>query len=314
MKKVLFILCSYNGEKYITEQVKTILSQANIDITLYIFDDNSFDTTVLLANKFSDHRVSVFINKLNSGSPALNFINSIKNLDVNFLFNFDYVSLSDQDDIWLTNKTINAINLLETNNANFYASNLTIWNTQNNSKKLLKKDHKQVEYDFLFEGASAGCTYVITVWMIIDFINEIKTIDFSKWKYLSHDWLIYFYARINKKNVVIDSNSYINYRIHDSNVHGSMNLFSISAFFKKIKLFYSGWYTIQTSNYCNYILKEDTIEKYIYSQYNKNWFTRIRILLKYNHKLFRSKKKFFIFLLFNIFYFNRKSKNFSESI
>ncbi len=314
MKKVLFILCSFNGEKYITEQINSILNQIDIDITLYIYDDNSIDNTVLVAKKFNDHRITVFINKLNSGSPALNFINSIKNLDVNFLSNFDYVSLSDQDDIWLSNKSIKAINLLENKNANFYASNLTIWNTQNNSKKLLKKDYVQVDYDFLFEGASAGCTYVISIGMIINFINDIKNIDFTNWKYLSHDWLLYFYARINKKNVVIDSNSYINYRIHENNVHGTMNLFSINAFIKKIKLFYSGWYIIQTTNYSNYLLKQDTMEKYIYSQYNKNWFTRIRILLINREKLFRSKNKFFIFLLFNFFYFNKKSKHLSALI
>jgi rhamnosyltransferase len=314
MKKILVLLASFNGEKFIEEQIRSILNQQEVDISIFIFDDKSFDNTVSIVNKIDDTRISIFVNRINSGSPALNFINSIKNLDINFLSNFDYVSLSDQDDIWLSNKTIKAIKLLDNKNASFYASNLTIWNTKNNSRKLLKKDYVQVDYDFLFEGASAGCTYVISIGVIIDFINDIKNIDFSNWKYLSHDWLLYFYARINKKNVVIDSNSYINYRIHENNVHGTMNLFSLSAFFKKIKLFFSGWYIIQSTNYSNYMLKQDTIEKYIYSQYNKNWFNRIRILLIYREKLFRNKNKYYIFLLLNIFYFNKKSKHISVSI
>ncbi len=309
MKKVLFILCSYNGEKYITDQINTILRQVNVDITLFIFDDCSYDKTVLYANKINDKRVSVFINKINSGSPALNFINSIKNLDQIFISQFDYISLCDQDDIWLPHKTISAIDLMENDNGDLYASNLTIWNSHNNSKShIIKKDYQQVEFDYLFEGASAGCTYVISTKMIINFIKDIKDIDFAKWKYLSHDWLLYFYARLNNKNVIIDSNSYINYRIHESNAHGTMNLFSFTAFQKKINLFYSGWYNIQSLNYSNFMLKENSVEKYIYSQYNKNWFSRMHVLLKYNKKLFRSYKKFYIFLFFNIFSFNNNIK------
>lgn len=308
--KVLFLLCSYNGEKYITDQINSILNQIDIEITLLIFDDNSFDNTVLYAKNIKDPRVTVSVNKYNSGSPALNFIKSIKNLDFSFISKYDYISLCDQDDIWLPIKTIRAISLMENNNCDLYASNLTIWDTNTNSKKhTIKKDYQQVEFDYLFEGASAGCTYVISTKLIINFIKDVMNIDFTKWKYLSHDWLFYFYARITKQKVIIDSNSYIYYRIHDTNVHGTMNLFSIRAFLKKIKLFYSGWYNIQTLNYSNYMLNDDNVEKYIYSQYNKNWFSRIGILILYNRKLFRSKKKFFIFFFFNLFYFKKYSKN-----
>jgi rhamnosyltransferase len=297
--KVLFVLCSYNGDKYITEQIKSILDQIDIDFKLLIFDDNSFDNTVLLAKKNDDPRVSVFINKINSGSPALNFINSIKNLDDNFLVQFDYISLSDQDDIWLPNKTIKAIELIENNKANFYASNLIIWNSLNNTSKLLRKDYNQVKYDYLFEGASAGCTYVISKNIIVKFKKDIENFDFSKWKYLSHDWLLYFYARYNNIKVIIDSNSYIYYRIHDNNVHGQLNTNSLNSTIKRLNLVLNGWYFKQFDGFSK-ILNPDSIEFNIYHLYRKNIFTRVWILVKYNFELIRSKRKFFKFALVSL--------------
>ena len=303
MKKVLFLLCSYNGEKYIIDQVKSILSQIHIEITILIYDDNSNDNTILLINQLSDHRVSIIINKVNSGSPAFNFINSITDLDEKYLLQFDFLSLSDQDDIWLNNKTIEAINLLNDNKASFYASNLTIWNTQTEKKYLLKKDYKQTQYDFLFEGASAGCTYILSIDLILKFKKDISKVDFREWQYLSHDWLLYFYSRYKNIKVIIDSNSYILYRIHESNVHGTMNLNSIDAFKSKIKLFYSGWYHIQISNFSKFILSPSDHTQILYYKFNKNWLSRIIFLLKYRNQIFRSKKKYLIFFVLNIFNF-----------
>lgn len=303
--KVLFLLCSYNGEKYIIEQIKSILSQIDVEITLLIYDDKSNDNTVFLINQLSDFRISIIINSVNTGSPALNFINSFKDIDENYLKQFDYISLSDQDDVWLSNKTIEGINKIKKNNVNFYASNLTIWNTKNKNKTLLKKNYSQTKYDYLFEGASAGCTYIISTDLILNFKKDIANIDFLNWKYLSHDWLLYFYSRFKNEKVFIDSNSYILYRIHDNNVHGSMNLISINAFISKIKLFYSGWYNSQSTNFNKFIHQISDKNCNILSNYNKNWFSRNLIILKYNFQLFRSKKKFIIFCFFNFFYFKK---------
>ena len=142
----------------------------------------------------------------------------------------------------------------------------------------------------------------------IKFKQDIAHVDFSKWKYLSHDWLLYFYARMNNEKVVIDSNSYILYRIHDNNVHGTMNLNSFNAFKSKLKLFYSGWYNLQTNYFSRFILNPRDIAQQIYTEYNKNWFSRILIILKYNKQLFRSYKKFLIFAFLNIFYFKSNRK------
>ena len=305
MNKVLFLLCSYNGEKYIVQQIESILAQIDVEISILICDDKSTDNTIFLINQLSDPRISIIINNVNSGTSSLNFINSINDLDDNFIAQFDFISLSDQDDIWLNNKTIEAINQINRNSAKFYASNLTIWNMRSDKKNILKKDFKKTKYDYLFEGASAGCTYVISTDLILNFKKDFSKIEFSQWKYLSHDWLLYFYARYKNECVFIDSNSYILYRIHDRNVHGTMNLISLSAFKSKIKLFYSDWYNIQTSNFCKYILQPNDREFILLKEFNANWLSRNLFILKYNFQLFRSKRKFLIFYFFNIFYFRK---------
>ena len=307
MKKVLIILCSYNGEKYIKEQVISIISQIGIEFSLLVFDDRSLDNTIKVLNSINDPRIRVVENKFNSGSPALNFINSINSLDQNFISQFDYISLSDQDDIWDENKLLNALNKIIEHDATLYASNLTLWDKSNNIKKLIKKDFEQKKYDFLFEGASAGCTYVFATSFVVEFKEIIKKININKWEFISHDWLIYFCARIMNRKVYIDKNSYISYRIHESNVHGQLNIKSLASLFKRVNLVLNQWYFIQ-SFYFSKLLNEDSDEWYIYQMYNKSWFTRFWILVRYNFMLMRSRKKFLQFVIVSLFPKRKRNK------
>ncbi|TBH71736.1 glycosyltransferase [Aquirufa antheringensis] len=301
--KVLVLLCSYNGGQFIYDQIKSILLQKKVMIEIYVFDDGSTDNTLDVINGFDDSRIKLFKNKSNSGSAALNFINAICSIPFEVYNKFDCVALSDQDDIWLDFKIYCAVNKIEESHVDLYCSNLTIWDTNSNTKTLLKKNYKQVKFDYLFEGGSAGCTYVMPSNLVHEMSNYFKKLNFTNWKFISHDWLIYFYCRINKKDVFIDTNSYILYRIHSSNVHGSMNILSINSFFKRAQLFFSGWYAYQSTNFKENFLDPHQDEYEIYYLYNLNWFTRIFVILKYNTQLFRDRRKFIVFLFFNIFNF-----------
>ena len=181
MNKVLVILASFNGELYIKNQIESILNQTDVNIKLLVIDDNSKDNTLKILEKFEDQRITIVKNTQNSGSPALNFLQAIKSYKYHFNENFDFISLSDQDDIWQKDKIIKAIQCIELNNASLYASNLTLWNTKNNQKSLIIKHYKQTQFDYLFEGGSAGCTYVLTNDFINYFVSFIQDIDLNKW-------------------------------------------------------------------------------------------------------------------------------------
>lgn len=89
-------LAAYNGEKYIKEQIDSILNQTCSDFELIICDDCSKDSTVNIVQDYckKDNRIKLFINDENLGFKK-NFAKAIS------LCSGEYIALSDQDDIWL---------------------------------------------------------------------------------------------------------------------------------------------------------------------------------------------------------------------
>ena len=98
-KLVSIAMCTYNGEKYIEEQIESILNQSYKNLEIIICDDNSTDNTTKLIESYIkvDSRIKIFRNKQNLGFIK-NFEKAIS------LCNGEYIALSDQDDIWKLNK------------------------------------------------------------------------------------------------------------------------------------------------------------------------------------------------------------------
>lgn len=90
-------MATYNGEKYIKEQLHSIIKQLEEDDEIIVSDDCSFDKTVEIIKDFNDSRIKIHVNEKNIGF--------IKNFEkaLNFAKN-DWILLSDQDDIWLEHK------------------------------------------------------------------------------------------------------------------------------------------------------------------------------------------------------------------
>jgi glycosyltransferase involved in cell wall biosynthesis len=96
--KVSVAMATYNGEKYLEQQIDSILSQIGNDDELIISDDHSSDQTISIIERYvkEDHRVKLYINS-ESGVTS-NFENAIKRTQNEIIF------LSDQDDIWKPEK------------------------------------------------------------------------------------------------------------------------------------------------------------------------------------------------------------------
>lgn len=296
---VKILLATYNGEKYIIDQIQSILDQRNVLPEIVLSDDGSKDSTIeTVQQAFPQIRVN--INIPGTGSAANNFLKMLS--EINFDDNFGFVGFADQDDIWLPDKLEAAISKLTKKNAQLYCSNLIKWDLANNSYTELKKDYPQKKFDYLFEGGSAGCTYVFTKQFALELKNFIINIDYSNWKGLSHDWLVYFFARSKGYKVVIDGNSYIHYRLHGENVHGHLNKFSWEAFKFKLEAVFNGYYDKHVENYIKY-LPNDSEAKKIYSAFLKGYFPRNFTILKNNFALMRDKKKFLSFAIINLLKF-----------
>jgi glycosyltransferase involved in cell wall biosynthesis len=95
--KISVCLASYNGEKFIFEQISSIISQLDEKDELVISDDSSTDKTLSIIKGFNDNRIKLFPgNKFYN--PVYNFENALKQSTG------EVIVLSDQDDIWLENK------------------------------------------------------------------------------------------------------------------------------------------------------------------------------------------------------------------
>lgn len=90
-------IASYNGEKYIREQIDSILCQISKNDELIVSDDGSTDDTIHILQEYDDSRIKLIHNDAPHGVVA-NFENALRHA------NGDYIFLSDQDDVWLPNK------------------------------------------------------------------------------------------------------------------------------------------------------------------------------------------------------------------
>lgn len=98
-------MATYNGEKYLREQVDSILSQLTKDDELIISDDGSTDSTIDILKSYNDSRIKIFINAHTHGVNG-NFENALRHANGNYIF------LSDQDDVWLDGKVDTCVTAL----------------------------------------------------------------------------------------------------------------------------------------------------------------------------------------------------------
>lgn len=97
--KISVCMASFNGEKFIIDQIKSILDQISEDDELIISDDASRDNTIAVINSIDDPRIKLVINQGEHGYTR-NFENALE------YATGDYIFLSDQDDIWCDNKVL----------------------------------------------------------------------------------------------------------------------------------------------------------------------------------------------------------------
>lgn len=107
--KVSVAMCTYNGEKYLREQLESIASQTLLPNELLVCDDCSVDGTLEILERFSlnsPFQVHIYINDKNMGSTK-NFEKCVG------LCSGDIIALCDQDDVWLPEKIDKIISVFE---------------------------------------------------------------------------------------------------------------------------------------------------------------------------------------------------------
>ena len=238
LPKVAVLLATYNGADYLTEQLDSIFSQIGVSVTVYARDDGSTDTTVSILESYENESERLILLKgiAGGGSAAQNFKEIILSVDAN---EYSCVCFADQDDIWLPEKIKCALGKI-TDGYDLYSSSLTSFSEGDSSVVTIRGRVIFKEYDYLFQGLSAGCTYMLSP-SFYSFVRfQIKNNRNVLDGVFSHDWLIYSMARSFKYSIYHDSSSKILYRQHSSNVQGS--LAGIQGVLYRAKNIWAHWY------------------------------------------------------------------------
>lgn len=214
MKKILVLMSTYNGCLFLREQIDSILSQKDVEVMLIIRDDGSTDETkeILESYIFNDNIEILLGDNRGIAKSYRELINLSRKVEV------DYFAFADQDDIWLDNKLISAINILEQRNqgqALSYCSDLNV--VDKNLKHIyFAKDKTKIEISksiSLVQNIATGCTMVFNSTARDLFMTYEPKYD------TVHDyWMLLICVFLGE--VVYDENSYILYRQHENNAIG----------------------------------------------------------------------------------------------
>jgi len=234
MDKICILLSSYNGEKYIEKQIDTIYAQKNVDVSLLIRDDGSTDDTINIISRLQGKYKNLFLECGTNVGWKRSFMTLLKLVEK--YGKFDYYGFSDQDDQWMEDKCIRAIDIISKINVDskcepvLYGSNLFITDENKNVKGKLYnsiKDLDSVNTSFCFGGTIYGCTMVWNQPFQDILVKKMPTCN------TPHDWWLMFIAKAYGE-VALDYDCHIYHIIHGDNAAGIEKnpLKRISKFFR----------------------------------------------------------------------------------
>lgn len=221
MEKVCVLLSTYNGEQYLNEQIESIMTQKDVDVTILVRDDGSSDNTCDMIDKWADSKDNIY--KLeekygNNIGVTASFMHLLKEA-LNIFPDIDYFFFADQDDVWLRRKcerAVSKIKELDSEKALYFSRKILVDSDLN---RLKKKDiivwHNDF-FDFFDRSNASGCTMCLTRQYALQILD-------SKLDALNvlHDAYIYRAALSESIPIVFDNIGTILYRQHDKNVVGA---------------------------------------------------------------------------------------------
>ena len=218
---VCVLMSTYNGEKYLREQIDSILNQKDVDVQLIIRDDGSSDCTSEIIKKYAIKCNNVTFYQGENIGVGKSFMRLLHKSP-----RADYYAFSDQDDIWLDDKLSRAISLIELKEDKtkpiVYTSNQMLIDAEGNIiKQRYDEEPPHGLYDCLMKNLLSGCTMVMN--------NELRKVlvDDNRQPYERvirtriHDTWVDIVANIVGE-IIYDKEGRIYYRQHDENVVGIM--------------------------------------------------------------------------------------------
>ncbi len=206
-KKVVVIMSTYNGEKFVKEQLDSIINQTYRNVEIVVRDDGSSDNTVAIIKEYQQKYDNIELHEGKNVGFVKSFFELLK------LAEADYYSYADQDDVWIENKielAVEALNKLDNSKPNMVFGNSDYYDE---NMKFIGKGERNKKYSFLkslFACCGQGMTMTVnkkTRDMIIE--NNPKSCFF-------HDWWTYILC-VGLGNVAYNNVTTVKYRRRKEN-------------------------------------------------------------------------------------------------
>jgi glycosyltransferase involved in cell wall biosynthesis len=226
------LMCTYNGEPYLSRQMRSFIEQTNRDWRLHISDDGSTDHTLKIIDKFrtrvGDARVTL------KHGPRTGFAQNFMSLLCNQSIQAKYYALSDQDDIWEPGKLDAALDYFKKINPikpALYCGRTIFVDHNDKYIGLSSPPHRKLTFqNALVQNIASGNTMVIN-----DAARRLLIQCGGEMGIFAHDWLIYLLVSGYGGDIYYDERPFVRYRQHGQNVIG-MNSSMMNKFARIIQL------------------------------------------------------------------------------
>jgi len=213
-KSVAVILSTYNGAKYLRQQIDSILHQTYENITLFIRDDGSKDDTLNIICEYLENEYSVKIVLIEDGLGNVGFGESFCRI-IAAATGYDYYAFCDQDDYWLENKIELAVEEMSKYDRDEYllwTANYFVTDEKLEKRRLANQESPLLKlnlYNHCFHGLISGFSIVIN--------NKLKEVAFGQNDYYPayHDRWVVLIVLALKGKLLYSEEPLVFYRRYD---------------------------------------------------------------------------------------------------
>lgn len=213
MKTVKVLLSTFNGERYIKEQINSVLNQEGVNVEIIVRDDGSSDSTIKIIESFFDDRITIY--KGENLGPAKSYLDLIKNAG-----EADYYAFCDQDDVWDKDKlklAVKKLDLIEEKKSALYFSTYEVVDDKLNylyTRDMNFERDYTLQQTLIFR-APSGCLMV--------FNKQLRRlIQLSNPQYLRmHDFWVLLVAEAFHSVIIAEPKATMKYRQHEGNTVGT---------------------------------------------------------------------------------------------
>lgn len=218
-RRVAVLMCTFNGQRFLSEQLASIAAQTHENWDVVVSDDGSTDQTLDIIATFSASqnradRVRVF------NGPKRGFATNFLTLTCNEAIQADFYAWSDQDDIWLNSKLETALTWLQTVPAGvpaLYCGRTRGMNAQGKPMECSPLFSRPPTFaNALVQSLAGGNTMVFNQAARDLMLDAGGHLDI-----VSHDWWAYLLVTGAGGQVAYDAQPFVLYRQHDGNLVGA---------------------------------------------------------------------------------------------